>query len=379
MNAMKRTLWTSLFALLALAAPAGPTTPARSTADEFMPVRGFCIAAPRPDGVEPFIAFIDRELAPRHVNTLVLRVDYNYQYKSHPELRDAEALSKRDVKKIVAACRKQGIKVIPEFDLLGHQSYHSYVGNLLRVYPEFDETPWIKVSKEYHTNNPADYYCKSYCPLHPNVHAVVFALMDELCEVFEADTFHAGMDEVFYLGEDKCPRCAGHDKAQLFADEVRVLHDHLQQHGRSLWIWGDRLIDGRAAGVGKWEGSYNNTQGAIDLIPKDVTICDWHYDHPDPTPPYFAIKGFKVITCPWKSAKWAVVQTDEMTQWRATATAPMKERFAGMMQTVWSSASSFLEKDYAGKGNPTNTWTCFTAMFHEINRLEAQSTPVVKR
>ncbi len=103
---------------------------------------------PRPAaGLDKFIAFVDHELAPRRVNTLVLRVDYNYQYKSHPELRDREALSKREVKKLVKACRKDGIKIIPQIDLLGHQSYHAYIGNLLRVYPEFDETPWIKVPK----------------------------------------------------------------------------------------------------------------------------------------------------------------------------------------------------------------------------------------
>ncbi len=201
--------------------------------------------------------------------------------------------------------------------------------------------------------------------------------MDELCDVFEADAFHAGMDEVFFLGEDKCPRCAGRDKGQLFAGEVRRLHDHLQEHGRALWIWGDRLIDGRTTGVGKWEGSYNNTQGAIDLIPKDVVICDWHYERPDPTAAYFAIKGFKVVTCPWKSARSAVLQTDDMVRWRESATPEMKDRFQGMMQTVWASPNSFLERDYAGKANPVNPWNCFVAMSSEISKLELEY-PVVK-
>jgi len=364
-----------LFAAVSAVWSARAETHPRAALNEFMPVRGFCIAAPRPDGVDRFIGFIDRELAPRHINTLVLRVDYNYQFKSHPELREHDALSTADVKKMVAACRRHGIKIIPEIDLLGHQSYRTHVESLLRVYPQFDETPWIKIPREGETNFPAGYYCKSYCPLHPGVHAVVFAVMDELCDVFESDTFHAGMDEVFYLGEDKCPRCAGHNKAQLFADEVRRIHDHLQEHGRTMWMWGDRLIDGRTTGVGMWEGSYNDTQGAIDLIPKDVVICDWHYDHPDPTAAYFAVKGFRVITCPWKSAHWAVVQTDDMAHLRATATPVMRDRFQGMMQTVWSSTTSFLDKDYAGRGGPANCWTCFTAMMREISRLEGQAMP----
>lgn len=333
-----------------------------------MPVRGFCIAAPRPEGLPRFIGFIDHELAPRHVNTLVLRVDYNYQYQSHPELAEKDSLAKEDVKKLVAACRADGMRIIPEIDLLGHQSYRTNIGSLLRHYPEFDETPWIQA--------PA--YCKSYCPLHPKVHEVVFAVMDELCDAFETDAFHAGMDEVFYIGEEKCPRCRGRDKAELFADEVRRLHDHLQQHNRQLWIWGDRLIDGRTTGVGEWSGSFNTTYRAIDLIPKDVMICDWQYDYAVPTAAYFAIKGFHVVTCPWKSARCAIQQADDMAEWRATAPPEMKDRFEGMMQTVWSGADAFLDKDYAGKGAPTNSWSCFVGLFDEINRLDSSPIPHVK-
>jgi len=353
-------------------------TNARESLDAVMPVRGFCIAAPRPADCDKFIAFIDHDLAPRKVNTLVLRVDYNYRYKTRPELAGNVALSKSEVKKLVAVCRKDGIKIIPQINLLGHQSDGSWLGNLLRKHPEFDETPWVKMPKDYQWPNADKLYCKSYCPLHPRVHEAVFAAMDELCDVFEADTFHAGMDEVFYLGEDQCPRCHGLDKAELFAGEVRRIHDHLQQHGRNLWIWGDRLIDGRTTGVGEWEGSFNNTDRAIDLIPKDITLCDWHYESRVPTAAYFAIKGFHVVTCPWKSAETAIQQAGDMARWRATATPEMKPRFCGMMQTVWSGTGTFLGKDKAGKGNPTNSWNCFVALFDNIRQLEQPHAMPIK-
>ncbi len=48
-------------------------------------------------------------------------------------------------------------------------------------------------------------YCKSYCPLHPDFHKVVFAVIDEICDVYETDAFHAGMDEIFYLGRGQMP------------------------------------------------------------------------------------------------------------------------------------------------------------------------------
>lgn len=331
------------------------------------PLRGFCIAAPRPADVDQFVRFITEELVPRKVNTLILRVDWNYQFIHHPELRDSAALSKDDVKKMVWACTRGGIRVIPQINLLGHQSWAGTVYNLLRVYPHLDETPHVKMPEKYSWPNADGLYCKSYCPLHPEVHPIVFSLMDEICDVFESDGFHAGMDEVFYLGDDKCPRCGGRDKAELFAGEVRVLRDYLAQRNRKLWIWGDRLIDGKTTGLGMWEASLNNTHRAIDMIPKDVMICDWHYERPDKTPVYFAMKGFKVATCPWRNPAVALSQVEDMHTFRRDATPEMKENYQGIIQTVWSDTRSFLDGYYGKKKDPSdkgNTpWNCFRTIF----------------
>ena len=346
------------------------TTLAADSLDARMPVRGFCIAAPAPKSLDPFVKFVQLELAPRHVNILVLRVDYRFQYKSHPELRDNEALSPEEVKKLVTACRTNNIRIIPQLNLLGHQSWAGTTGNLLRQYPEFDETPHIKMPAKYEWPNADGLYCKSYCPLHPKVHEIIFSLIDELCAAFETDSFHAGMDEVFYIGDDKCPRCGGRDKAELFAGEVRLIRDHLAGQGRQLWIWGDRLLDGKTTGLGMWEASYNNTWRAIDLIPKDIVICDWHYERPDQSPVYFAIKGLQVVTCAYRKPEVSVSQVRDMERFRTSSTPAMKERFQGVMQTVWSDAARFLSTDYEGKAtgktSTNNPWLSFQAMFDEI-------------
>jgi hypothetical protein len=339
-----------------------------------LPVRGFCIAAPQTDEVDAFVRFIAEELAPRGVNTLILRVDYNYQYESHPELRNASVLSKADVKKLVGICRKNQIRILPQVNLLGHQSWAGGIGNLLKVYPQFDETPHVKMPEKYEWPNADGLYCKSYCPLHPDVHTIVFEVMDEICDAFETDAFHAGMDEVFYIGDDKCPRCSGRDKAELFAAELNLIRNHLALKNRRLWIWGDRLIDGKTTGMGMWEASMNNTHRAIDLISKDVMICDWHYERPDQTAVYFATKGFSVVTCPWRNPENAVKQTQDMFRYRASVTPEMKDRFQGMVQTIWTGAGQFMDEYYGRKTNPkdtVNTSTkCFKAM---INEIEAHS------
>ena len=362
----------NLFALL-FCLMVTSTLNAQQTLDSLLPVRGFCIAAPSPQTVDRFIKFINEELATRKVNTLILRVDYNYQYKSHPELADSNALSKDDVQKLVKACRKNNIDLIPQVNLLGHQSWANKTDKLLTVYPQFDETPNVKMPEKYEWPNADNLYCKSYCPLHPDVHKIVFDVVDEICAAFESTSFHAGMDEVFYLGEPQCPRCGGRDKAELFANEVRLIDSHLAQKNRRLWIWGDRLIDGKTTALGMWEASFNNTYRAVDLIPKDVIICDWHYERADKTPVYFAMKGLNVITCPWNKPEIAVMQTNDMINFRKTASKEMQPHFYGMMQTVWSGTDNFLNDFYNKKnskdGGDATAWKCFVEMYNTIDSL----------
>ncbi|MBS1599659.1 MAG: family 20 glycosylhydrolase [Bacteroidetes bacterium] len=344
---------------------------AQDKLDSLLPVRGLCINVPRPAQLDSFVTFIDKELSVRKVNTLILSVEYSYQFKSHPELIDSFALSTAEVKKIVSVCKKHHIRIVPQINFLGHQSWANRTGKLLKQYPQFDETPWIQMPEKYEWPNADKLYCKSYCPLHPDLHKVIFDVMDELVDVFEADVFHAGMDEVFFLGEDKCPRCGGRDPSELFADEVRRIQDHLALKRKELWIWGDRLIDGKTSGLGEWEASYNNSYRAVDLIPKDVVICDWHYERADKTAIYFAMKGFRVMTCPWRDVNVSLAQINDMVDFRKTATPEMRDRLLGIIETTWSNTGNFLRSFYNNqpKPNERSSWYCFRMMYDAIGKL----------
>ncbi len=337
------------------------------------PVNGICIGAPETEEVDQFIRFIKEELAPAGINTLVLRIGFNYAYTSRPELRAENPLTREQVKQLVGACKEIGIELIPLVNLLGHQSWASEVNKLLEVYPEFDETPHVQMPEKYEWPNEDGLYCKSYCPLHPDVHDVVFDLDDEIMEVFEAKAFHAGMDEVFYLADPKCPRCQGKDPAELFAGEVRKIQTHVEEKGARLWIWGDRLLDGSTTGFGMWEASMNNTGRAIDLIPKSVIIADWHYEQALPSPAYFSMKGFDVVACPWRKADVAVEQVRMIESLRANTTPEMKDRLLGVMHTVWrpfddfqKAYKEFKEKDKDAKSDVA----CFKAMTAAVKSLE---------
>ena len=346
---------------------------AQTKLDSILPVRGICFAAPTPAGVDSFLYFVRHDLVPREVNTLVLRVGYRYQFRSHPELIDDDALSEKDVKRIVETCRKGGIRIIPLINMMGHQSWYSKVNKLLEAYPQFNETPWVPLDEGINSwPNKWGLYCLSYCPLAPGLHDVIFDVIDEITDVFEADAFHAGMDEIFYIGMDK--RCKGRDPSELFAGEVRAIRDHLALSHKELWIWGDRLLDGKTTGMGEWDASYNNTWRAIDMIPKDVVINDWHYTRPYPTAAYFAIKGFRVITCPYRLPDVSLEQLHLMAGFRKHATAEMRDRYQGIIETVWSSAEDAIAQFYGRKDSHHprgGDWVkTFKALFDEMGKME---------
>ena len=235
-------------------------------------------------------------LAEVGINVIIAEVNYGYEYESHPELRANNPAGKEQIAKLVAECQKHHVRLIPQFQCLGHQSWSRTTFPLLIKYPEFDESPG-----QYPDNEGI--YCRSWCPLHPEVNAIVFSLMDELIAAFEADALHIGMDEVFLIGEEACPRCKGKDKAELFAKAVNDYHKHLVGDKKvEMLMWGDRLIDANEIKYGRWEASANSTAGAIDRIPKDIVICDWHYEPRAAyeSVPLFLKKGFRVWPASWR-------------------------------------------------------------------------------
>lgn len=263
-------------------------------------------------------------LADLGINAIVAEINYGFEYQSHPELRSANGSNKEQIGKLAAECKARHIRLIPQFQCLGHQSWSKRTAPLLIKYPQFDETPGLYANNE-------GIYCRSWCPLHPEVNPIIFSLMDELIDAFEADALHVGLDEVFLIGEDACPRCKGKDKAELFATAVNDYHKHLAEAKKvEMLMWGDRLIDAGKINYGKWEASDNGTAPAIDRIGKDIIICDWHYE-PRPayeSVPMFLEKGFRVWPASWKKLEAAKAFVD----YSRTIDNP---RMLGHLNTTW--------------------------------------------
>lgn len=269
--------------------------------------RAIHMFAPTHAELPRFCRVVTEVFAPLGINVLIVEVNYSFAFGSHPELQQGDApMTREDARILARICREQGIRLIPMFNCFGHQSWAETTFPLLTRYPEFDETPDIPKSNE-------GIYCRSWCPRHPDLHGIVFALLDELIEAFEADAFHVGMDEVFLIASEQCPRCRGGDPAEIFATEVNALHGHLVgKHKLLMLMWGDRLLDTKILPYSEWEGSANGTAPAIDRIPRDIIVCDWHYEHTDNllSIPHLQEKGFRVIPATWNNAKQSLAFRD---------------------------------------------------------------------
>jgi hypothetical protein len=65
----------------------------------------------------------------------------------------------------------------------------------------------------------------------------------------------------------------------------------------------------------------------------------------------------------------AVEQVNDMLHFRAAATPEMKDRFRGIIQTVWTGVDGFLKEFYSKEETGKNTSAnCFRATFDQINK-----------
>lgn len=276
------------------------------------------------------------QLAALGVNVIVLEVDYSFEFRSHPEVRGRPFITRAAAHDLAEAAHAQGIRLIPQLNSLGHQSWGKFTGPLLAKHPEFDETPG-----QFPENKGI--YCRSWCPQNPQVNRFVFGLLDDLADGFEADALHVGMDEVFIIGSEYCPRCRGHDPARLFAKEVNALHRHIVGRRKlEMLMWADRFLDSKTMGYSKWEASANGTQNAVNLVPKDIILCDWHYEKIAryPSVPFLLGKGFRVWPSGWQPLDASEAFSVFAKTFRSSSSSQAAERkndprMLGYLCTTW--------------------------------------------
>ena len=268
--------------------------------DKSIPFVGFHTRFAFHEAVDALLELIDQGLAPMGINNLILEFNPGYAYRCFPQYSTG-TVTYEDCERIREFCKARGIRVIPLFQCLSHQADHmsntpSGAWPLLDQNPQFMETPDVPGDATW-----PQFYTHSWCASNDDIYEYIFPMMDELIEVFEADVMHIGIDEVFDIGEDSCPRCKGKNKAELLARTVKILHDHLAEKGVETMMWGDRLLNAEKLGYQMWEADKFGMWPAFDMedqVTRDIIITDWHYDlhdHGYPSIGQFMEAGFNVI------------------------------------------------------------------------------------
>lgn len=265
------------------------------------------------------------KLAATGANVVVLEINYSYAFESHPDLRKRGFIRKERAREIAATAHASGIRLIPQFNCLGHQSFSRRCEPLLAKHPEFNETP-----SQFATNK--EVYCLSWCPRSPGLQKIVNDLVDDIADGFEADAIHVGMDEVYLIGSDECPRCKGSDVVKLFAQQVNDLHEHIVTKRKlEMLMWADRVVGVKHQGTSQYDTKQNDLSGCVDLIPRDIIQCDWQYvkrtNYTSLT--YLLEKGFRV----WPSGFQPLEASRAFSDF---ARAQHNDRVLGYLCTTWN-------------------------------------------
>jgi hypothetical protein len=187
---------------------------------------------------------------------------------SHYDAGDGFIIEKEAVRDLVKFAHEHFLEVIPEIPLLTHAYY------LLTNHHELAEYP-------------GDQWPDTYCPSNPKIYDLLFDVYEEYLEVIKPKMVHIGHDEWWGAPLGICPLCRNKDYSNLFAGDVKKLHDYFAKKGIKIAMWGDFLLESvRGRGPQQRTSStgyeYFNPGGlkpsvVKEQIPKDILIFNWFW------------------------------------------------------------------------------------------------------
>ncbi|MCA1810248.1 MAG: family 20 glycosylhydrolase, partial [Lentisphaerae bacterium] len=219
-----------------------------------------------PTDPEVFAQAIEKMIA-ADLNLLVVEVEKGLRYDSHPKVSADWALSKDSVRDLLLIARRGGVQCVPLLPSLSHSGY------LVEAYPQIAEKHCV-------------------CPRHAFTHKVLDDLADELIELFEPTLFHIGHDEMLTafprhqrISALQCPVCRGDNAAEWYRDSILRRHERLTARGLGVMMWADMLLEPEEfQQKSQWQGNMHAFHGgwpdhferALDDLPRDIIMCDWH-------------------------------------------------------------------------------------------------------
>jgi len=189
------------------------------------------------------------------------------QLKSYPSIgKNRGALSNKEVKEIVKYAAERYIDVIPIFQTLGHFE-NILTSKEFLDYAEFPGAASLAVTEE-----------KTY--------VFIENMLKEVFVLFPSKYINIGADESYDVGYGKSEYLTNQiGKAKVHAEHYKKVFKICKENNKKVMMYGDVIL---------------NHTNILDLIPKDVTIVDWHYgaNKRYPSTDIFKEAGFQFIVSP---------------------------------------------------------------------------------
>jgi hexosaminidase len=233
-------------------------------------------------GPLPTLAFQKKQIrtfAAYKINVYSPYFEHTLVYASQPLIAPpGGAMSREDVRALVAYATQYHIDVIPEQEAFGH------LHHILKyeLYSPLAETPHGHV----------------LAPGQPGSIPLIAQMFAEIDSLFPSPFVHLGADETFELGRGQtADRVKTEGLGAVYIDFLRQIEARLRPSGKRFLFWGDVA---------------ENSPDLVKTLPKDMIAVAWNYwsyDHFDPSLTPYSNAGMETWVAPGVS-NWNRVYPD---------------------------------------------------------------------
>ncbi len=264
---------------------------------------------------------IIRNIARYKMNVYMPYLEDMIKFPQYPGIgKGRGALSADEIKELVAYAKKYFIDVIPIFQTLGHYE-NILVQKKYLKYAEFPGAASLNVSND-------------------STYIFLESMLKEVFKLFPSEYFHMGADESFDVGLGASKYMV--DKfgiAKVHADHYQRIYDICKKYGKKVMMYGDIIL---------------RHPEILKMIPKDITIVDWHY-RPDtdyPSAKIFNEAGFNYCVSPsvWNFSTMFPTNVNALPNIKYIVKAGLENNSRGMINSNWGDfgAETFKELLYFG-------------------------------
>lgn len=251
------------------------------------------------------------------MNTYMPYLEDMLEFEKYPSIgKGRGALTKREVSEIISFAKKNFVEVIPIFQTLGHYENILSQEEFLK-YAEFPGAASLNVSND-------------------ETYTFLEDLLKEVFALFPSEYFHMGADESWDVGLGKSKKLVGETNiAVVHANHYKKVYNICKKYNKKVMMYGDILLD---------------HPEILSLIPKDITIVDWHYGAQAEYSSTRIIKdaGFNYLVSPsvWNFVSTFPVNSISLPNIKYIAKSGMENETLGMINSNWGDYGAETFKEF---------------------------------